>query len=405
MPQEVTAPEVEVTLDLRPEPTARMQERPPRRLRAAVDGGPVRVLHVVKGLGPGGAERLLVSMAQVADPAAVQYEVAYLMERKQHLVPELEALGVRTQLLSGTREMADLRWPVRLRRAARQFDVVHFHSPAVAAVARPALRLLRSGPILVSTEHNVWRSHKRATRVANALTRPLDEVRWAVSQEVIAATWGPCRSRTELLVHGIPVAKLRARRGDRLAARAAAGWDDDDVVVAIVANLRAHKDLPTLFAAAAVALAEEPRLRFVAIGQGPLEERLRSTLATYELGERFDMLGYHNDPPAVLAGADIFTLSSRHEGLPISLLEAMALGLAPVVTTVGGVAEVITHGSDGLLVPAGDPGALAAAYVDLARSPDARCRLRAAAALRAEDFDIELTARKVEARYRSLVRV
>lgn len=371
---------------------------------AAVDTpGPVRVLHVVKGLGPGGAERLLVSMAAVADPAAVHHEVAYLLGGKHHLVAELDALGARTHLVAGRRGMADPRWPLRLRSLAREFDVVHLHSPAVAALARPVLRTMRPRPVVVSTEHNLWGSHGRLTRLANAVTLPLDRVRWAVSQEVVASVWGPWRAKTEVLVHGVPLGALQARQGERADARRQHGWKDDDVVVAIVANLRANKDYPTLFAAAALARAEEPLLRFVSVGQGPLEEELRGRLASHSLGDRFVMLGYEADPASVLVGADVFTLSSRHEGLPISLLEAMALGLPPVVTRVGGNAEVVTHDVDGLLVPSGDPAALATAYLRLARSPGERTRLARAAALRVQDFDIARTARIVEARYRSLV--
>lgn len=363
----------------------------------------MRVLHVIKGLGPGGAERLVVSMAAVANPAAVHYEVAYLLERKQHLIPELDALGVRSHRLAGRRGMADYRWPGRLRTLARGFDVVHLHSPAVAAVARPALRTMGAGPVLVSTEHNLWGSHGLATRTANALTLPFDRVRWAVSREVAASEWSPWRAKTEVLVHGVPLAPLVARRAERAAARARQGWKDDHIVVAIVANLRANKDYPTWFAAAAQACAEDERLRFVSVGQGPLEDELRASLASYRLGDRVVMLGYHADPAAVVVGADVFTLSSRHEGLPISLLEAMALGVPPVVTRVGGNVEVVTNDVDGLLVPPGDPAALAGAYLRLARSAPDRARLAAAAQHRVEHFDIARTARIVEARYGGLL--
>lgn len=367
-------------------------------------GEPVRVLQVIKGLGPGGAERLLVSLAEVADPDAVTYEVAYLLPWKQALVPQLESLGVTTHLLSGPRGMSDPRWPLRLRSLSRRFDVVHVHSPAVAAVARPTVAASRSRPVLVSTEHNVWGSHGTVTRVANGVTLPLDDQKWAVSQEVVDSSWSRLRGDVEVLVHGSPVATLAARaETERTAAREAAGWSDDDVVVAIVANLRAQKDYPTLFEAAAVALGREPTLRFVSIGQGPLEEQLRADLAGRGLGDRFVMLGYREDPPAVLTGADVFTLSSIHEGLPISLVEAMAMGLPPVVTAVGGVPEVVVDGRDGIVVPPRSPGALADAYVELARDTDRRRALAEAAARRALDFDISRTARIVEARYRKLV--
>jgi glycosyltransferase involved in cell wall biosynthesis len=257
--------------------------------------------------------------------------------------------------------------------------------------------------VLASTEHNVWASHGLPTRVANAATLPLDRQRWAVSAEVVSSMWRPWRARTEVLVHGVPVEASAARRAERQAARAALGWTDDDVVVASVANLRRNKDHPTLFRAAALAIAEEPRLRFVAIGQGPLEDDLRAELAGHGLGDRFVLLGYHDDPLAVLAGADVFTLSSRHEGLPISLLEAMAIGLAPALTRVGGIPEVVTDGVDGVLVEPERPAALAAAYVALARDPERRTELGRRAAVRARAFDIGVAARAAEARYRELV--
>lgn len=368
---------------------------------------PVRVLHVVKGLGPGGAERLLVSLASVADTTLVHHEVGYLLPWKGHLVPELEALGVPVHLLAGRGGMKDPAWLVRLRRMARDFDVVHLHSPAVAAIARPVLRSVRRRPSLASTEHNVWGSHAGSTRVLNALTLPLDDVRWAVSEEVISSAWGPWRGKTEVLVHGIPREPLQQRRRERARVRTEQGWAERDVVVTVVANMRGHKDYPTLFEAAASAVADEPRLRFVSIGQGPLEEELRAVLRTWNLGDRFVMLGYHSDPAAVLAGSDVFTLSSRHEGLPISLLEAMALGLPPVVTAVGANAagvkdKVVTDGVNGVVVDPGRPDLLAAAYVRLARDAEVRKRLGDAAAERAADFDITRTARIVEARYVAL---
>lgn len=363
----------------------------------------MRLLHVVKGLGPGGAERLLVSMAGATDPAVATCEVAYVLDRKQHLVAELETAGWRTHLLAGGRGMADPRWIGRLLRLARRFDVVHLHSPAVAAIARPMLRAVVPRVRLVSTEHNVWTSHARPTRVLNGLTAALDHRRLAVSEGVRASMWARLRPGCEVLEHGVPLAALRARRGERAQARATLGVTDDDVLVVTVANLRAQKDYPNLFAAAAAAIGREPRLRFVAIGQGPLEAELRTALAALGLGDRFTMLGYHPDPPAIVAGADLFTLGSRHEGLPIALVEAMAMGVAPVATAVGGVAEIVTDGRDGLLVPSRDPHALADALVRLAQDPAERQRLAEGASTRAADHDIVAAADRLVAVYRGLV--
>src|SRR5688572_21884014 len=120
---------------------------------------PIRVLWLTKGLGPGGAERLLASFAANADHERFDLRAAYLLPWKDHLVAELTALGVRVTCLDDRLEV-DPRWLRRLRSlvCAARIDVVHAHSPLVAALARPALRSLsrRSRPALMGTEHNLW---------------------------------------------------------------------------------------------------------------------------------------------------------------------------------------------------------------------------------------------------------
>lgn len=363
----------------------------------------MRVLHLVKGLGPGGAERLIVSLCAARSPD-VQFEVAYVLPHKTQLVAELSAAGATVHPLGGPRGLADLRWVHRLRRLVRRSepDVVHIHSPAVAPLARLALRATRRRPVIVSIEQNVWASYRRSTRLANALTLPLSDDHLAVSEEVRSSMWPRFRGATEVVSNGIPVDQLTARRTERAAARAALGLTDQDVLVASVANFREKKDHPTLFAAAA-ACSDEPRLRFVVIGQGPLEDELRALHRSLGLADRVTFIGYHPDPPAVVAGADIFTLSSLHEGLPIAMLEAMALAVPPVVTAVGGVPEVVTDGVDGVLVSPRRPDQLANAYRDLAGDPDRRRGLGQAAARRAADFNIVRTQRDLELRYRQLL--
>lgn len=362
----------------------------------------MKVLHLVKGLGPGGAERLLVSLTR-AWGEEPQAEVGYVLPGKDHLVGELETGGVVTHLLAGHRGLGDPRWPVRLRTLVRdrRYDVVHLHSPAMASVARPVLRTVRPRPKIVSTEHNQWQSYSLMTRFANALTLPLDDERLAVSDEVKASMWRPWRRRAVVLVHGVPVEALARRRLERVDARAELGLGPADVAVVTIANFREKKDYPTLLRAARRAHDEEPTLRFLAIGQGPLEAALqleRDRLCHDEGSFRF--LGYRPDPARVLAAADAFTLTSRHEGLPVALLEALALGLPVVVSAVGGIPEVVTEGVEGRVLPAGDVQGFAAAYVGLARNHEQRAAFARAASARGAAFDIRRAAARLEAIYR-----
>ena len=364
----------------------------------------MHVLHVIKGLGPGGAERLLVSMASVRSPD-VRFSVAYLLPVKRHLIPELEALGVEVHLLAGDRGMADPRWPVRLHslvRATRP-DVVHLHSPALAAVARPLLRASRRRPVMFSTEHNEWPSFDATTRRANALTLPLSDVHLAVSEEVRASMSPAHRQRTEVLVHGIPLETVAGRAGERDDARRALEIPEDAVVVTIVANFREKKDYPTLLRAAGKALAEEPRLRFLSVGQGPLENALRAEHARLGLGDGFRFLGYQSDPVRILAASDVFTLTSRHEGLSIALLEALALGLPVVVSAVGGMKSVMAGLAGAHLVDQGDVDGFAVAYVELARDEELRASMSRSAVEHARHFDIANAQSWLEDRYRQEV--
>ncbi|MFM8305451.1 MAG: glycosyltransferase, partial [Actinomycetota bacterium] len=327
----------------------------------------MRVLLLTKGLGPGGAERLLVEQARARAPE-VEYHAAYLLPWKQHLVADLEGLGVPTHCL-GVRTEADLRWLRRLARLLRdqQFDVLHAHSPVSGALARVLVRTVFPTVGFVYTEHNRWPSHHRATRALNRATFSLSDAALAVSGEVADSMTPAARARTEVVIHGIDLEAVRVHRGARDAVRSELGVGPDEVLAVTVANLRANKRYPDLLAAARRVLDAGAPVRFVAAGQGPLEDEIRREHTRLDLGDRFRLLGYRDDAPRVIAAADLFVLASSHEGLPVAVMEALALGVPVVATAVGGLFEAITDGVDGLLVPPEDPEALAAAILRAAQ--------------------------------------
>ena len=364
----------------------------------------IGVLWLTKGLGPGGAERLLVSMARAADHQRFRYEAAYLLPEKDHLVAELAAAGVPARCLDGPREL-DLRWTARLRRLLvdRRYDVVHVHAPYVAAAARMVVRTVPRRPRLLYTEHNTWAGYGRATRWANAVTYPLDDARVVVSPDARRSLPARWRRGTELVVHGIDLGRVRDHRGRRQELRAALGLPAGAVVVGTVANLRRHKDYPTLLRAASAALRSEADLRFLAVGQGPLESELRALHDALGLDDRFRFLGYRADPLEVLAACDVFVLSSIAEGYPVALMEALGLGLPVVATAVGGVPDAVRPGVEGLLVPPSHPDRLADAILALSRDPARRADMGAAAAARAELFDIRRATSRIEEIYVELV--
>lgn len=365
-----------------------------------------RVLWLVKGLGPGGAEVLLVSTARVADMSRFHFEAAYVLPWKDKLVPRLEALGVATHCLG--RRTADLRWLLALRRllVRGHYDVVHLHSPLVAGVARLVIRTLPSGrrPAVVSTEHNTWSSFALPTRLLNALLFRTDAKRFAVSEDVRQSVWPSLRRDVETLVHGVVLDDAVTSRSRRADVRRQLAIGDDDVLIATVANYRAQKAYPDLLVAAATVVAQQPRARFIAVGQGPLEAEITARHAELGLGDRFELLGYRADVVDLLSASDVFTLASVHEGFPIALMEALVAGVPVVATSVGGIPDAVVSGVNGLLVPPGQPAALASALLEMVSDDDLRAACAQGALVTGADFDIRNAVRHLEATYEQVAR-
>jgi glycosyltransferase involved in cell wall biosynthesis len=345
-----------------------------------------RLLWLVKGLGRGGAEQLLLDIARHLDTSAFAVHVGYVLPHKDALVPDLEAAGVQVHCLSGS----GLPWPLALRRlvTAEVFDVVHTHSPVVAAAARV---VVPRGTVLLHTEHNMWDRYRWPSRLANAVTLRRNRQVWAVSDGVARSMLRSPFTRgvdIRVMIHGIDPAAFMSAPAARGAALARLGLTPGPFTVGTVGNLTAKKNHDALVAAVGILRRTVPGARLVLVGGGPREAALRQLVRAADLEGAVLMTGVRDDVPALLPAFDVFAMSSRFEGLSIALLEAMAAGVAPVVTRVGGMPEVIRDGRDGLLVEPDDPGALAEAMVRLAGDDAFRSAVGAAARRRASDFSI-----------------
>ncbi len=358
-----------------------------------------RVLHLIKGLGPGGAERLILNHV-LTSAGDIDYHVAYSVPEKTHLVADLEALGASVTQLSSSS-------PLEIRKHLRsvQPDVVHAHSPVLAVVVRMLKKLRLTNVALVTTEHNRWPRHHRATRAANRLTAPIDDYRIAVSEDVRTSMTSHIADTTVVLDHGVPYEQI-AQEADRTSAREELiGEHADRTIIGIVENFRPEKAYDTFARAAALALAASPTLELVVIGQGPGEEAFRTEAKA--INETFDgrlhVLGYRPDARWLMSGFDAFTLTSRHEGKPVSIMEAFALGVPVVATRAGGIPEAVTDDVDGLLVEVDDAEAIAHAWSSVAADPALRQRLADGARAGAGRFDAAAATKSIESVYRSLL--
>jgi glycosyltransferase involved in cell wall biosynthesis len=221
----------------------------------------------------------------------------------------------------------------------------------------------------------------------------------AVSDEVCSTVSERYRGAVQSVVHGVDLPAVRRQLDHRRAVRDELGLTDADIVIGIVANLRSQKAYPDLLAAARLVVDANPIVTFVAVGQGPDEADLHRLHGELGLGDRFRFLGMRLDALRVMAGFDIFTLSSVHEGLPVALMDALALGLPVVATDIGGIPEALTGGRDGVLVPPGRPDLLAAELLRVSGDRQVRSALAIRAAKRGLDFDMRRAIERIEGSY------
>jgi glycosyltransferase involved in cell wall biosynthesis len=148
------------------------------------------------------------------------------------------------------------------------------------------------------------------------------------------------------------------------------GFDDKSPLIGIIGRLDPQKDHENFLAAARLVCDDFPAARFVVVGEGPLRQQLEKLAGDLGLENQVRFTGIMRNMPELLATLDLVVFSSRWEGLPVALLEALAMNRAVVATSVGGIPGLINHEQTGLLVPPGDPEALAHSILTLLRGPD-----------------------------------
>jgi starch synthase (maltosyl-transferring) len=332
-----------------------------------------RLLFVSTSLGLGGAERAIARLA-MGLRGRFEIEAASLLPVRDGVAGELCAAGVALHDLGARSKTAAPLVLGRLAALCARFDLVSsflFHANVLARLARPR-RLVVS--IRYADLARPWR-----LRIERALA-PLADRIVCVSESVRrAARFSPRDSRVLVIPNGVPIPAAPAPLAP------GAPWIS-------VGRLDAQKGFDVLIEAwrvlASGALcinASRPfggllPPRLLVAGAGPLEPALRARAQ----GLPIEFLGERRDIPELFAGAAGFVLASREEGLPNALLEAMAAGLPAVATAVGGVAEALAPGT-GVLVPAGDPLALARAVAEIAADPPRARALGAAGRARVQD--------------------
>ena len=274
---------------------------------------------------------------------------------------------------------------------AEQPDVVHAHMPISGFLARLAARVA-GVPRIAYTCHGFLFNDASSSLPRRALSLIMEWIAGRVTDVFLTVSEAEAKDARRLHIARLAVAVRNGRdpavfRPDpsaRARVRGELGVSQDRVVIIAVSRLVWHKGYPEL----AAAMRSVPEAELWVVGERLDSDRgadMAALLRSAGLGCRLRMLGYRADVPALLAAADIFTLPSRFEGLPMSVIEAMLTALPVVATTVRGPAEQVVDGLTGISIPPGDPVALGRALDRLAGGADLRARMGQAGRRRAVD--------------------
>jgi glycosyltransferase involved in cell wall biosynthesis len=363
-----------------------------------------KVLHYTDSVGFGGAEKMLLTLMQGLQGRQWRPVLLFHAESgEQPFAEEARERGIEAVPLppraaeSGMKRAVRLAWVIREYRA----DIFHAHLPwALRCTHGLAAAFLARVPRRVATQQLFAPiENRRKLQRQGAVARLVD--RYIAVSHTMAAQLRACAipARKVIVVHnGIEVERFD-RPGDPHFRASLAGGSNRPLVLTL-ARLDWQKGLGYLVEAAA----EVPEAVFVVAGEGMERERLAAEVERLGLGERFRLLGHRSDIAELLAACDVVVLPSLFEGLPVSILEAMAARKPVVATAVNGNDEAVVDGVTGLLVPAADPERLAAALRRLLADPALARRLGSAGYNRVEDrFSARAMVAGVERLYAELL--
>ena len=348
-------------------------------------GGQSQVRYTVLGLRALGHRAALV-----ADPSGALFQ---RMSEGLDLVP------------LSTRGEIDIAAAWRLSRVLKQLrpEVLHAHDPSGVAMAATALSIAspRPRPALVASRRIEFPIARNSfsTWKYSQVDRFLAISR-AVRDRLIADRIPS--SKIEIVHEGVDVERLVSLPHGNL--HAALFLPTHSPVVATIGALVAQKDHHTLVEAAAIVVKQVSDVRFVILGEGDLRPHLEKQIKHLHLERHVFLAGFRADVLELLKDADVFALSSTHEGMCTSLLDAMAAEKPAVATAVGGVPEVVDDLETGFLVPPREPAALATRIVQLLKDQALRRRMGRAGLERVRRlFTVERMVQETVDAYQKLV--
>ena len=329
----------------------------------------LKILYVNYSLNTGGIETLILELSRRIDKSRFSPAVC-VFESGGRLQAEFVKLGVPVYVLQKGRG-TDCCLPLRLAKLIKKekFDLVHTHNQA--AWLYGAIAAMLSGTRIVHTNHTTADYHNYHARrwhlierILSLFTQKITTVAKSVAEYMINME-GISARKIEVIYNGVKT-ELYEQDFGGAKQKEELNLDDNHFIIGNVARLVANKDHRTLISAFKIISGRMPEARLVIAGDGPLKNELQFQIEELGLRDAVKLLGNRRDIPELLKIFNLFALSSLREGFPVVLLEAMAAGKPVVSSDVDGNAELVINDETGLIVPSGNPQALAEAIERLA---------------------------------------
>ncbi len=371
----------------------------------------LRILYVLSAPGVGGAQNYVETA--VRRLGQMGYRTAVVCNHEPALVarygPHAEVFPM--PIPYGFSPRGDLQFFMRLLRLLRRerFDVVQTSAAKASLYGRLAARL--AGVPVVIFRAGGFPFHSFMHPLLRWLLITMEKAMscWCTDMVVSVSE----EDQRDVVARGIiPSDRIMTIQNgvdshreplDRQDARRVLGLGAEVPVVGMVGRLSRQKAPDDFLRVAALVAQEVPVATFLVVGDGPMREDLERMAADLGIAGQVRFLGVRNDVPLLTAALDVFALTSLWEGVPFSILEAMAAGKPVVATAVNGVGEVVEHGRTGFLAPPQDVKGLAACITTLLRDP-ARARIMGQAGRRRimEDLSIDRAMAQYSGLYQEL---